>query len=245
MFPLRDHNPTELTPVLTVVLGVVTIAVWLVVQGAGAPEALLSSVCTLGAVPTDVVGSDATRSVDTMCSNPSIGWPGVLTSIFLHGGWMHLLGNMWFLWVFGNNIEDSMGHLRFLVFYLACGAGAAAAQIAMDPSSAVPMVGASGAISGVMGAYLVLYPKTRVDTLVGFWVVPLPAWIMLGYWFILQLTGVLNPGGVGGGVAYGAHVGGFVVGLVLIGWFRNPQLVTAKRSGIVLQKGEIRGRGWW
>jgi membrane associated rhomboid family serine protease len=149
----------------------------------------------------------------------------VLTSMFLHGGWFHLIGNMVFFWVFGNNIEDAMGHGRFVVFYLLCGAAAAATQIAISPSSAIPMVGASGAISGVLGAYLLLYPRVRVHTLIflGVFVttVALPAYVMLGYWILLQLLGGLPAlaGMESGGVAFWAHIGGFVAGLVLISLF--------------------------
>ena len=143
----------------------------------------------------------------------------VLTSMFLHGSWMHLLGNMWFLWLFGNNIEDAMSRLRFVVFYLLCGLAAALLQVVVEPASAIPMVGASGAISGVMGAYLVLFPRVRVFTLVplGFILttIALPAWAMLIYWMVLQLAGgfVKIGGEPGGGVAFWAHVGGFIAGV--------------------------------
>jgi membrane associated rhomboid family serine protease len=143
---------------------------------------------------------------------------------------MHLLGNMWFLWLFGNNIEDSMGHARFLFFYLLCGLTAAGAQIATSPDSAIPMVGASGAISGVMGAYLLLYPKVRVYTLVplGFFItsLALPAWVMLGYWFVIQFfSGLVSFGGEMGGVAFWAHVGGFVAGIALIKLFARGDYI--------------------
>jgi len=152
----------------------------------------------------------------------------VFTSMFMHGGWFHLIGNMWFLWVFGNNIEDSMGHARFVVFYLLCGVAAAAAQILADPRAGVPMVGASGAISGVLGAYVLLYPRVRVHTLIflGFFVttITLRAYLMLGYWFVLQLLiGTFARGQ--GGVAVWAHVGGFLAGLALIKLFINPELM--------------------
>lgn len=247
MFPLRDHNPTEITPLFTVAIGVVTVLAWLSVQGAGATDAFIQSICALGAVPATITaGAEmATLGLDR-CPAPNVGAPALFTSVFLHGSWGHLIGNMWFLWVFGNNIEDSMGHLRFLGFYLLTGLCAAGAQIVMEPTSTVPMVGASGAISGIMGAYLLLYPKARVDTLVAIWVVPLPAWMMLGYWMLLQLSGILTPaGGMGGGVAYGAHIGGFVAGLALIPLFRNPKLVAAKKSGVVLARDELDHRGWY
>jgi len=161
----------------------------------------------------------------------------LFTSMFLHGSWMHLLGNMWFLYLFGNNIEDSMGRGRFLVFYLLAGLVAALVQVFVDPSSMIPMVGASGAISGVMGGYLVLYPRVRVFTLVpiGFFVTfwKLPAWTMLLYWFALQLLGgaTLLTGAKGGGVAFWAHVGGFLTGVALVKLFASRDHVAAHRAG--------------
>jgi membrane associated rhomboid family serine protease len=154
--------------------------------------------------------------------------------MFMHGGWFHLIGNMWFLWVFGNNVEDSMGHLRYLGFYILCGFAAAAAQTLVNPSSALPMVGASGAISGVMGAYVVLYPKVRVHMLVilGIFItrIVVPAYLMLGYWFLLQLIGGGLASEEGGGVAFWAHAGGFVAGALLIHMFRDPELVAKHRA---------------
>jgi membrane associated rhomboid family serine protease len=158
--------------------------------------------------------------------------------MFLHGGWFHLIGNMWFLWIFGNNVEDSMGRGRFVAFYLLCGVLAAAAQVVTQPSSRVPMVGASGAISGVMGAYLVLYPKVRVHLLVflGFFVttVAVPAYLMLLYWAFLQLVGGLPSIGAEarGGVAFMAHLGGFVAGVALIKLFARAQLVEEHRRAL-------------
>jgi membrane associated rhomboid family serine protease len=152
-------------------------------------------------------------------------WRSLLTSMFLHGGWMHVLGNMWFLWIFGDNVEDVLGHGKFLLFYLACGIAAGLAQVLIDPSSRVPTVGASGAIAGVMGAYIVKFPRSRILTLIPiiifFTTVEVPAWLMLIYWFVLQLFQGLGSIGYshisqGGGVAYMAHVGGFVTGALLI-----------------------------
>jgi membrane associated rhomboid family serine protease len=160
----------------------------------------------------------------------------VITSMFLHGSWMHLLGNMWFLWLFGNNVEDSMTRPRFIAFYLLAGLGAALLQVMVDPQSIVPMVGASGAISGVMGAYLVLYPRVRVFTFVplGFFLtsVALPAWAMLIYWMLLQVLGGFTRIGSGqeGGVAFWAHVGGFIAGVVLIKLFERRDRVQQHRS---------------
>ena len=245
MFPLRDHNPTEIVPIFTVLIGVITVAAWWLLQGAGFSEgALYDSVCVLGVVPADVTGR-AMAAQDAVCDSASVGSAALFTSMFMHGSWSHLIGNMWFLWVFGNNIEDSMGHLRFVAFYLLTGLAAAGAQIATNPASGVPMVGASGAISGVMGAYLLLYPRAKIDTWIGFWIIQVPAWLMLGYWMLLQLTGVLGPGAVGGGVAYAAHLGGFVAGLVLVPIFRNQKLVDAKHRGVVLPRSELDHRGWW
>jgi membrane associated rhomboid family serine protease len=158
----------------------------------------------------------------------------VLTSMFLHGSWLHLIFNMWFLWIFGNNVEDSMGHGRFVVFYLLAGIGAAAFQVASGPSSPVPMVGASGAISGVMGAYVVLYPRVKVYTLVpiGFFLttIALPAWAMLGYWIVLQVLPVLTGAGNEGGTAFWAHIGGFVVGVATIKLFARRDYIARRRA---------------
>jgi membrane associated rhomboid family serine protease len=154
--------------------------------------------------------------------------------MFMHGSWMHLLGNMWFLWLFGNNVEDSMSRRAFPVFYIICGLAAAFAQILANPSSTVPMVGASGAISGVMGAYLILYPHVRVFTLVplGFFIttLALPAWTMLIYWMLLQIVGGFSAIGDSGGVAFWAHIGGFVAGLVLIKAFARPNDIASHRT---------------
>jgi membrane associated rhomboid family serine protease len=154
--------------------------------------------------------------------------------MFMHGGWMHLIGNMWFLWLFGNNIEDSMSRPRYVAFYLLCGVAAAMAQVLADPTSAIPMVGASGAISGVMGAYLVLFPRVRVFTLIplGFYIttLALPAWAMLVYWMLLQFLGGLGSiGAEGGGVAFWAHMGGFVAGVVLVKLFASRDHLDAHR----------------
>jgi membrane associated rhomboid family serine protease len=150
--------------------------------------------------------------------------------MFLHGGWLHLIGNMWFMWIFGNNVEDSMGHGRFVVFYLLCGLIAASLQVYSDPGSPIPMIGASGAIGGVMGAYIVMYPRVRVHMILffGFFFtrIVVPASFMLGYWFLIQLAGgAADIGGTGGGTAFWAHVGGFAGGAVLVLAFRNQEFV--------------------
>lgn len=245
MFPYRDDNPTIATPVVTIGTIVLTGLVWLLVQGAGMDPALGKSVCELGAIPGELLGRVAPGTVIPV--GPRLAceitetphWYTVVTSVFLHGGWLHLIGNMWFLWIFGNNVEDSMGRARFAVFYLVCGVLAALAQIYASPGSPVPMVGASGAISGVMGAYVVLYPRVRVHMLVwlGFFVttVAVPAYVMLFYWAFLQLIGSLPQLGQsasGGGVAFLAHLGGFVAGAALIRVFVRPELVEAHRRHI-------------
>lgn len=244
MFPLRDDNPTERFAWVTALIIAACVGVWVLVQGAGLDPALLNeSVCALGAIPAEVTGDVA---VAGPCRLGGLTWQALFTSMFLHGGWLHLIGNLWFLWVFGNNIEDAMGPFRFVVFYLLAGTVAAMAHILTDPGSPVPMVGASGAISGVMGAYLVLYPKARVDTLfyflVFFRVIPLPAWVILGYWFVIQLLS--SGGGAGAGVAYAAHVGGFLAGIILTPVFagRRRRGPTGAELGAVLE--EPRERGW-
>ena len=243
MIPYHDENATQRTAVVTLVVVAINLAVWILIQGGGTAVPLMTSVCNLGLIPAEL----------TMSAPPGAGFPmgegmvcladpgrqvsNVFTSMFLHGSWMHLLGNMWFLWLFGNNIEDSMTRPRFLAFYLLCGVGAALFQVMMAPASMVPMVGASGAISGVMGAYLVLYPRVRVFTLVplGFFLtsIALPAWAMLIYWMVLQLlggfTGIVS-GQEGGGVAFWAHVGGFLAGVVLIKLFERPDHVLAHQG---------------
>jgi len=236
MFPYKDELPTLRTPVVTVALIALNVMAWILVQGAGSDPALPQSVCTLGVIPGRLfghipVGAAIRLGPGVSCEAGTLpAWATLLTSMFMHGGWMHLIGNMLFLWVFGNNIEDSTGRFRFVVFYLACGLAAALAQAIADPGSRIPMVGASGAISGVMGAYIVLHPRARVHMLVflGIWIttIAVPAYLMLAYWFILQLLGGLP--GVGkelGGTAFPAHVGGFVAGVVLIMLFRNRRLL--------------------
>src|SRR6476469_3009788 len=232
MFPYRDDNPTLAKPVVTFLLIAANVAVWVVVQGMGAEPLLSKSVCELGLIPGELLGRlpdgySIPMSRSTACViTGERSWFTPLTSMFLHGGWFHLIGNMWFLWVFGNNVEDSMGRVRYLVFYLLCGLAAAGSQTLMDPSSAVPMVGASGAISGVMGAYVVLYPKVRVHMIIilGIFItrIVVPAYLMLGYWFLLQLLGGGLTSGSEGGVAFWAHAGGFIAGAVLIHVFRDP-----------------------
>jgi membrane associated rhomboid family serine protease len=235
MIPIRDDNPTFLKPVITLALIAANVATWALVQGLGTPDALVSSVCELGLLPGEVTGAVPPGTLVQLsdqkaCLTQTGVWYTPLTSMFLHGGWLHLAGNLWFLWIFGNNVEDAMGHGRFLLFYLVCGLVAAALQVASQPTSVIPMVGASGAIGGVMGAYVVLYPRVRVHMLfiLGFYVttIAVPALWMLGYWLLIQLVGgAASIGKTGGGTAFWAHVGGFVAGGVLIFLFRNRRLL--------------------
>jgi membrane associated rhomboid family serine protease len=206
MFPIRDHNPSGRTPYVTWSLIVLNVAIFLLYWPFLETEIQAQRFfLTWGVVPAEVTRGE--------------GLHGLLTSMFLHGGWMHLAGNMLFLWIFGDNMEDAFGHLGFLLFYLASGLAAEALQIAMDPYSPIPMVGASGAIAGLLGGYLLLYPRARVDVLiiliVFFRILPVPAWIMLGLWFGFQIIGGLNTVGDEGGVAYWAHAGGFLAGLAM------------------------------
>jgi membrane associated rhomboid family serine protease len=242
MIPYHDENETQRTPVVTVALIAMCALIWLLVQGAGAGYPLAASVCNLGLIPAELLGTAPVGSGFNMgdglaCltdAGPQVSH--IFTSMFLHGGWMHLIGNMWFLWLFGNNIEDSMSRPRFVVFYLACGVAAALAQVYAEPESIIPMVGASGAISGVMGAYLILYPRVRIYTFItlGFFftTVALPAWLMLIYWMAIQFFGGFASAVApeGGGVAYWAHLGGFIAGVVLIKFFARPDAVAQHRE---------------
>jgi membrane associated rhomboid family serine protease len=243
MFPYHDENETRRTTYVTYAIIALNVLVWLVVQGAGTVYSLAWSVCEYGLIPGELTGrlppgTPFPLGDGLVClTDPGRQVLNVLTSMFLHGSWLHLLGNMWFLWIFGNNIEDSMGHGRFVVFYLACGMAAALLQVAVNPASRIPMVGASGAISGVMGAYLVLYPRVRVWAIVPIGIFPvsiaLPAWTMLLYWAAIQLLGGLfgMMGEERGGVAFWAHLGGFLAGVVLIKLFARPADVRAHRKG--------------
>jgi membrane associated rhomboid family serine protease len=240
MFPLRDDNPTLGASIATVAIIAANLAVWVLVQGLGSEVPLAHSVCTFGVIPGDLlgtvpVGTRVQLGPNSWCVlDGSVSWMTPVTSMFMHGGWFHILGNLWFLYIFGDNVEDAMGPIRFVVFYLLCGLAAVVAQMASSPSSSVPMVGASGAIGGVMGAYAILYPRMPVHMLLvlGFYVtrIVVPAFVMLGYWFLVQLLGGLPTlGGRGGGVAFWAHVGGFAAGVVLIFIFRDSRRVEAHR----------------
>ena len=236
MIPIRDDNPTFLTPYTTYALIAANVAVWALLQGFGANPALARSLCELALIPGELLqtvaaGTQIAVGPNTVCFlSAESNWITPFSSMFMHGGWMHIIGNMWFLWIFGNNFEDATGSVRFAVFYVLCGLAAAAAQIVSNPASPVPMVGASGAIGGVMGAYILLFPRVRVHMLVflGFLVttIAVPAVLMLGYWFLVQLLqGAATVGAQGGGVAFWAHVGGFAAGAILILAFKNDTLL--------------------
>jgi membrane associated rhomboid family serine protease len=247
MIPIGDDNPTLHTPWMTYLILALTFCAWLMLQGAGLNEVrLATSVCNLGLVPAELMGTRPIgfavplgNGMACVVDNEPINWLTPITSMFLHGSWGHIIGNSLFLWVFGNNIEDSMGPWRFLGFYLLCGLMAVGVHIATEPGSPVPTVGASGAISGIMGAYLVLYPRARVNILFFFLifirVVPVPAWAALLWWFGWQVVSGLpqlssmRPD-VSGGVAVWAHIGGFVAGVLLVKLFENSELVARRRQ---------------
>jgi membrane associated rhomboid family serine protease len=209
VIPLRDVIPSRTTPYITITIILLNALAWF--YEVSMPERVLTRFLYLyGVVP--AAFSPAT----------------LITSMFLHGSWLHVIGNMWYLWIFGDNVEDRVGHGRFIIFYLMCGVAAALGQVAIDPQSVLPTIGASGAIAGVMGAYFVLYPHSRVLTLIP-WIflqiVELPAIVLLGFWFLMQL---LSAGAIavtastqGGGVAFAAHVVGFLVGVVGVFFFRR------------------------
>jgi membrane associated rhomboid family serine protease len=215
VIPLRDDNPVYSTPVMTyaLVASCIVVFLWQVSLG---PVDFNRAIFTLGVIPAVLFGH-AQLPPEVAVVPPTA---TVFTSMFLHGGWLHLAGNMLYLWIFGDNIEDRMGRARFLVFYLVCGVAAVFAQALPAPETRVPMVGASGAISGVLGAYLLLFPHARVLVLVPFGfilkVIRLPAVWVLGLWFVIQLVSSLMAPAGEGGVAFRAHLGGFVAGLVLV-----------------------------
>jgi membrane associated rhomboid family serine protease len=242
MIPISDDNPTMRTPVVTLAILGSLLAVWVFGQGAGFdPVRLATSVCNWGLVPGEITRRAALGTAVPLGDGYSCvvdadprNFLTPLTSMFLHGSWMHLLGNGLFLWIFGNNVEDSMGRLRFVVFYLLCGLAGATMQTLVNPASPVPMVGASGAIAGVLGAYLVLYPRVRVNVLFIFIIfiriIRVPAWAILLWWIGLQLiTGLPSLGSmrpdVSSGVAVFAHIGGFAMGLLTVKLFENHKMV--------------------
>lgn len=218
MIPIRDDNPTRTVAFVTIALIAANALAF--VHELRLPATLTEDfIRQFGLIP--AVLTHGRQLADYLT---------VFTSMFLHGGWMHLIGNMLYLWIFGNNIEDAVGHFRFILFYLLCGAGAAATQVFISPDSTVPMIGASGAVSGVLGAYLLLYPRARVTVLIPIWIfirfIEVPAVLMLVFWFGLQLlSGMLTRHmDVTGGVAFWAHIGGFVAGMVLIPLFKKRRV---------------------
>ena len=218
MFPIHDDNPTRITPYVTYVLlsACVLVFFWQISLGEAAQQAVYS----FGVIPSVLFASkNLPAELEILPA-----WLTIFSSMFLHGGWMHLIGNMLYLWVFGNNVEDAMGHRRFIVFYLACGLLAALTQAVLNPDSEIPMIGASGAISGVLGAYLLLHPYARILVVIPIIIVIYTPWIaaywVLGFWFVLQLINSLTSASDVGGVAYGAHIGGFLAGMLLIPLFK-------------------------
>ncbi|MFP6830020.1 MAG: rhomboid family intramembrane serine protease [Gammaproteobacteria bacterium] len=226
MIPLKDDNPTSIQPVITLsIIGLcVLVFLW---QLSLSPEGGRAAVYALGFIPAVLSGNAELP--------PQLVWvPSsltVFTSMFLHGGFLHLAGNMLYLWIFADNVEDSMGHGRFILFYALCGVAAALAQAAPELGSTIPMIGASGAVSGILGAYVLLYPHARILVVVPLVVIlytlRLPAIIVLGIWFAIQLMSSLAAPAVGGGVAFRAHLGGFIAGVLLIRLFavRQPARV--------------------
>lgn len=260
MFPLKDNIPTDRFPIITVALIAINVLVFLVLQQpSGFSSVNDQTVVKYGAIPYELTHPgkrcELARGVDeagqsgttiacesqhgvrgTAGSQPST-WLTILTSMFMHGGFLHIIGNMLFLWIFGNNVEDAMGRAKFVAFYLLGGLAAVGLQVAVDPSSTAPTIGASGAIAGVLGGYILLYPRARVLTLIFiiFFVtfVELPAVLVLGFWFLQQIffgaAGLSDPTGGGGGVAYFAHIGGFAFGLIFIRAFASRAKPTPPR----------------
>ena len=222
MIPLHDDNPTKIAPIITVSIIAICALVflWQIAPGA---RGLQATVYSLGVIPAVLLNKVDLPEAAVLVP----AYFTVITSMFLHGGFMHLAGNMLYLWIFGNNVEDAMGHVRFVFFYLLCGISAVAGQVLQNPASEIPMIGASGAISGVLGAYLLLYPHARVLVLLpfGFYtrLLYLPAGWVLGLWFAIQILSSLAAGSAGGGVAWFAHIGGFIAGMALIPLFKRRQ----------------------
>jgi len=245
VFPLKDNIPTDRLAIVTIALIAINVVVYFLLQKGGifsGPDDAI--VVDWGAIPleltnpgTDCVitgqqlacGSEPELAKAGLASDQPPSWVTAFSSMFMHGSVLHLAGNMLFLWIFGNNVEDAMGRVKFVIFYLLGGLAAIAAQVAIEPDAAVPTIGASGAVAAVLGGYILLYPKARVVTLIFiiffFTIIELPALLILGFWFLQQVAfgayGVANPTGGGGGVAYFAHIGGFVFGLLAIKLFAS------------------------
>ena len=243
MFPLKDNIPTDRTPILTIAFIVVNVLVYFLLQKGGifsGPDD--GFVVDWGAIPyefsnpgdecgidRDQIVCEGMEGVTGSAESQPPFWVTAFSSMFMHGSILHLGGNMLFLWIFGNNVEDSMGHVKFVLFYLLGGLAAIIAQILIEPNAAIPTIGASGAVAAVLGGYILLYPGAKVVTLIFiiffFTIIELPAMLILGFWFLQQvvfgLYGVANPTGGGGGVAYFAHIGGFAFGLLAIKLFAS------------------------
>ncbi|HET6616958.1 MAG TPA: rhomboid family intramembrane serine protease [Gemmatimonadota bacterium] len=218
-----DDSQVHITPIVTVGLIVINVIVFLYQLTQGNIEGFFQ---TWSVIPVEY-----SRGTDLAPTHPGPFWVTTLTSMFMHGGWMHLLGNMLFLWIFGDNVEQAMGSLRFLVFYLICGVAATLAHILTGPGSQIPSLGASGAISGVLGAYIALFPKQRVRVLMVRVVTEMPAVAVIGLWIVLQFIngiGAMAQTEETGGVAYAAHVGGFIAGIALVWIFRKRQMHQAR-----------------
>jgi len=228
MFPISDDNPTFDRPYATYFLFGLNIAAWLLLQGAGFGTQLDSSVCSYGLIPSELFGGAQIGVCDT---RNNLGALSVISSMFMHGSWMHIAGNMLFLWVFGDNVEDVMGPIKFIVFYLLGGITAAAFQVFSDPSSSIPMVGASGAIGAVMGGYLLLYPKARIKMFIFIFIFfttfRVPAFVMLGYWIAVQMISAVSVQSATGGVAFWAHIGGFAFGAITVHLFKDKQMTAS------------------
>ena len=244
MIPLKDNQPTSSFPIVTIVLIVINVLVYLVQQFTPITElyTLVPAELTQGL---DMRGIPVGQAVDELgrihlqyqyvpAVHPA--WITIFTAMFMHGGLLHIGGNMLYLWIFGNNIEDALGKIKFILFYFACGLAATFLQIAVDPFSKVPMLGASGAIAGILGAYYILYPGARVLSIVPIFILgaimEVPAWIVLGLWFVMQLGQGILGWGAQGGVAVFAHIGGFIAGVVLIKLFGGQKLVTRQRRRV-------------
>ena len=223
MFPIHDDNPTQITPVVTIGLIVICVAVFAWQSSLG-QDLASSFVYSLGMIPA-VLFNSSQLSTDLYLIPAEA---TIISSMFMHGGFMHIAGNMLYLWIFGNNVEDSMGSVKFIVFYLLCGTAAALTQALVDPSSQIPMIGASGAVSGVLGAYLLLYPHARVlvvfTLIIIFKTFRVPAMFVLGAWFLIQVFNSTASVSGEGGVAWWAHIGGFVAGMLLIPLFKRSDV---------------------
>jgi membrane associated rhomboid family serine protease len=223
MFPLRDTIPSRTFPFVTLSLIVINLLVFFYELSLG--PALNDFLNTHGIIPAEYLNINQKNPIQLMVLTLPL-----FTSIFLHGGWFHVIGNMWYLWIFGDNIEDRTGHFRFLIFYILCGMLAGLTHILMNPHSSIPTVGASGAIAGVMGAYFLLFPRSKILTLVFLFIfiqiIEIPALFFLGFWILFQfISGSLSAGLTenSGGVAWWAHIGGFLIGLILVLFFKRSR----------------------